>query len=83
MLVRICREARRNVHRSFGAELPLTFHRAKSTEDTKKIHTSAKPPSKDDPEHHPIGQLTVSFNQPEQVVSELLILSVRSFSKST
>jgi hypothetical protein len=70
MLGGIRREARRNVNRSFGAGLPLTFHRAKSTEDTKKIHPSAKHPSKDDPDHHPTGQLTVTFNQPEQAVSK-------------
>jgi hypothetical protein len=71
MLRGFCREARLNVHRSFGAGLPLTFHRAKSTQNIKKIHTSAKPPLKDDPVHHPTGQLTVSFNQPEQAVSKL------------
>jgi hypothetical protein len=70
MLGGISREARRNVHRSFGAGLPLTFHRAKSTQDLNKIHTSAKPPSKDDPDHHPTGQLTVSSNQPGKAVSK-------------
>jgi hypothetical protein len=70
MLVGLCREARRKVHRSYGAGVSLTFLRAKSTQDIKKNQTSAKPPSKDDPDHHPTRQLTVSFNQPEHVVSK-------------